>query len=128
MYLRATIPQASSLVLLLLYALTESAQGLNIPKKAPREARQYELNSKGVRWHESCDDKTGKFSSETKKTAVTRAWAGALQLIDSSWNRFETKTYPILEKGKDGPLDEEAQNDVNKVDPGYFSVFPTSAR
>lgn len=127
MHLPTIISRVSPFVLLLLHAtLPQSVQGLNIPKQVPRDNKSPGLSLKGVQWHESCDDKIGKASSETKKTAVTRAWDGGLQLVDSSWNRFKTKTYPVLQKGKNGPLEEEAQNYVNEKDPSYISLFPSS--
>lgn len=74
----------------------------------------HNMTLNGVTWDDSCtQQKNPENKAETKQAAVQRAWAGALELIDSAWTRFE-QTHAILVKTQ---LDEADQKAINKHDP-----------
>ncbi|KAJ5178932.1 hypothetical protein N7492_002142 [Penicillium capsulatum] len=56
---------------------------------------------------------------ETKQAAIERAWAGAMELADSAWKRFEKTSDTLAER----PLSAEKQQEVNKEDPAYVQLF-----
>lgn len=70
--------------------------------------KDYVMNQNGVTWDMSC--------AGAKQQAIIKAWEGALELGDSSWNRFNTYTRPLVEQG---PLKPDAQQYINKKDPAY---------
>ena len=76
------------------------------------------MNLNGIIWDSSCDEKNPQNPAETKKTAVMRAWAGALELIDVAWTRFHTQTRPII---RNEALTTEQQAEINRIDPAQVS-------
>lgn len=105
--------QKCSLALLLFSQLVLFAQGLVFLKRND----DYTMNQRGVRWDHSCKAPNPKTPSESKRAAIERAWAGAMELSDSAWQRFEGLTAPML----DGPLSRSQQKDINHVDPAYVT-------
>ncbi|KAJ5183121.1 hypothetical protein N7492_000737 [Penicillium capsulatum] len=111
------LAQFRSVVLLIVLPaiLLPAVRGLGIPK---RDDSQFVMNPNAVHWDKSCDELSTKYPRpETKKQVVEQAWSGALRLIDSAWNRFDKKTYPILKRGEFKALDADTQDRVNDIDP-----------
>ena len=80
------------------------------------------MNQNGITWDASCNDANPQNTQETRRAAVERAWAGALELVSTTWTRFDTETWPTV---KEGHLNSVAQQHVNAIDPGY--VIPLQA-
>lgn len=108
------------LLLLLQAVLLQSVQALSVHERRS----QYVMNQNAITWHESCNAINPQNNQETRRAAVERAWEGALELISSARTRFETVTWPRINKGE---LDSNAQNYINIHDPAYvlgFFIFP----
>ena len=80
--------------LLTVIALTPCAYGATLKGRAPNP---YVMNAAAVSWHPSCNDANPNNKQETKADAVTRAWAGALELAADGRDRFG-KTEAALTK------------------------------
>lgn len=108
----------SSLAILLLSQLMFFAHGGVVLKGYG----DYTMNQHGIRWHRSCKAPNPENPSESKRAAVERAWAGAIELSDSAWQRFQGVTAPML----NGPLSAHQQDSVNRVDPAYVTTLSIS--
>lgn len=100
-----------TLLLLLQASLLDFVTGLGLHKRDG----QYFMNQDGITWDASCNDPNPKNEQETKRTAVQRAWVGGLELIDVTWTRFNTVTWPTIQKEE---LSLEEQLHINQQDPG----------
>ncbi|KAJ5820367.1 Glucan endo-1-3-alpha-glucosidase agn1 [Penicillium riverlandense] len=104
------------LLFILQVLLLQSVQALNVHERRSQDI----MSLNGIAWHESCNSPNPQNNQETKRAAVERAWAGALELSSSAWTRFETVTWPTIRQTE---LNSIAQHHINIHDPGYVLLF-----
>lgn len=98
------------LLILLPVVLLQSVHARSIPR--PRD--QFALKEGVVTWDATCNEPNPKNQQETKRQAVERAWAGALELIHGAWGRFDRETWPRIEQTQ---VEEDEQEYIDQHDP-----------
>lgn len=77
------------------------------------------MHQRGITWDASCNDPNPKNKDETKHVAVQRAWVSGLELINVTWTRFDTVTWPTITKER---LSLDEQLKINEQDSGSVLV------